>query len=113
MAAIRATYLRRHAEIAAKLQSLRVELDAWRKLTDEQPALKRHQSQIRLLDAMLSGLLEPVAAAVKQKPVEATVLDDGVEWESEILAAHSIWEVFRSKYVLRQNELFRDALPGR
>jgi len=112
MAAIRATYLRRHAEIAAKLQSLRVELDAWRKLTDEQPALKRHQSQIRLLDAMLSGLLEPVAAAVKQKPVEATVLDDGVEWESEILAAHSIWEVFRSKYVLRQNELFRDYLAA-
>jgi len=109
---MRATHERRLAELRAKLNSLRAELDAWRDLTDKRPELKRHHSQIRLLDAMLTALLAPVRKAVDATTAAASVLERGTAWENDILAAHSIWEVFRSKYVLRQNETFRDYLAA-
>lgn len=109
---MRATHERRLAELRSKLSSLRIELDAWKKLTDDSPPLKRHQSQIRLLDATLTALLMPVDQALAAQPGEADIFEKGVGWENDILAAHSIWEVFRAKYVLRQNEIFRDYLAA-
>ena len=103
---IRATHQRRLTELHAKLASLRFELESWKTLTETSPSLKRHHSQIRLLDVTLSGLLEPVSQALAAQAEDATVLNRGLDWEREILAAHSIWEVFRAKYVLRQNETF-------
>ncbi len=108
----RAAYLRRYAEIEAKRSSLRVELDSWKHITDTVASLRRYNSQIRLLDATLSGMLETVEGAMREAPIESTVLDRGTDWENDILAAHSIWEIFRSKYALRQNELFCDYLAA-
>jgi hypothetical protein len=109
---IRATHVRRLAELRAKLASLRDELDSWRALTEQTPALRRHFSQIRLLDATLTAMLTTTRDELANQPEDESVLDKGVDWENEMLAAHSIWEVFRSKYVLRQNETFRDYLAA-
>jgi len=110
---IRDVHLRRYAEIGAKLRSLDQELDDWSKLTDQEAlGMRRHHSQVRLLKATLQGLLEPVAAAVKAAAADASVLDQGVSWENEILAAHSIWEVFRAKLLLRTSEMFRTHLAA-
>jgi len=109
---MRATHERRLAELRAKLGSLRAELDAWRELTDQRAELKRHHSQIRLLDATLTTLLAPVRKDIEAPTAAAVVLDRGLAWENDLLAAHSIWEVFRSKFVLRQNETFRDYLAA-
>jgi hypothetical protein len=37
---------------------------------------------------------------------------EGESWENEILAAHAIWEVFRSKLVLREDALFAKKLAA-
>ena len=109
---IRAIPERRLAELRAKLGSLRAELDSWSDLTDRRPELKRHHSQIRLLDATLTALIAPVSEAINSKNAAAVVLERATDWENDLLGAHSIWEVFRSKYVLRQNDTFRDYLAA-
>lgn len=115
----RPLYQRRFAELQAKRTSLRHELDDWKTQTVTSPALRRHHSQIRLLDATLTGVLDAIAADMDvvaktlATPAAAqTILEQAIRWENHILAAHSIWEFFRSKYVLRQNELFRDYLAA-
>ena len=109
---IRPAHVRRLAELRAKLTSLRNELDDWRKLTQDSLPLRRHFKQIRLLDATLTGMLASTSKALAQQAEDESVFVNGIEWENELLAAHSIWEVFRSKYVLRQNDTFRDYLAA-
>lgn len=109
---IRPTHVRRLAELRAKLTSLRNELDDWRKLTEDSLPLRRHFKQIRLLDATLTSMLASTTKALGQQAEDETVFANGIDWENELLAAHSIWEVFRSKYVLRQNDTFRDYLAA-
>jgi hypothetical protein len=106
-------HLRRRAEIQAKLSSLETELAAWSTLTGQGTmGLGRHRSQVRALVHTLGGLLEHVKAAVDGAPADASLFDQVVAWEKDILAAHSIWEVFRSKLVLRQSEHFRASLAA-
>lgn len=104
---------RRLNEVRAKIQSLDDELDYWKKLTEqENRGLRRHHSQVLRISTVLDGLTEPVRRTVKSVRPTAVILDDVESWENEILAAHSIWEVFRSKLVLREDELFRSVLSA-
>lgn len=104
---------RRRAEIDAKLASLGAEFEYWRKITLAEGGLGRHNSQVRRLAATIDGALATLRATLKELPGDSErVLDEGEEWENEILAAHSIWEVFRSKLVLRHNQLFADKLAA-
>jgi hypothetical protein len=105
---------RRRTEINAKVKSLQAELDHWEGLTkQENRGLRRHYSQIRRIAAVLQGLTESVNSAIGSLSAEPTaVLDQAISLESEILAAHAIWEVFRSKFVLREDEMFRDILAA-
>jgi hypothetical protein len=106
-----ALHQRRRAEIQAKLSSLNTELDAWSRLTETgTTGFGRHRSQVRALVHTLTGLVEHVQEAVKVAPADNSVFEQVVTWEKEILAAHSIWEVFRSKLVLRQSDQFRASL---
>ncbi|MEO8449263.1 MAG: hypothetical protein ABI647_05700 [Gemmatimonadota bacterium] len=105
---------RRRSEIDTKLASLDREFEHWKAVT-EQPdrGLRRHHSQVRRLTATIDGLLDDLRKTLAGLPKDSpTVLKDGESWENEILAAHSIWEVFRSKLVLREDDLFRTALAA-
>jgi hypothetical protein len=104
---------RRRAELKAKMESLDKELEHWKKLTDHETlGLRRHYSQVRRLGAVLDGLIESVRKDLRELPAEANVLDKAVSLETSILAAHSIWEVFRTKLVLREDEMFRGVLAA-
>jgi hypothetical protein len=106
---------RRYAEISAKLLSLNAELKHWKNLTEEENrGLRRHHSQVRRLAAAFDGLTESVKTAIEALLPGSTdaVFDNAESWENQILAAHSIWEVFRSKLVLREDELFRNVLAA-
>lgn len=105
---------RRRTEINAKLQSLDKELEHWKKITEEENrGLRRHHSQVRRLAATFKGLTESVSQSIQALPADAaTVFANAKSWEDQILAAHSIWEVFRSKLVLREDELFRNYLAA-
>jgi hypothetical protein len=104
---------RRRAEIEAKVKSLYVELEHWKALTErESLGLRRHYTQVRRLAAVLEGLVESVRKDLRQMPAEAIVLDKAMALENGILAAHSIWEVFRTKFVLREDKLFRGMLAA-
>jgi hypothetical protein len=103
---------RRRAEIAAKLGSLDCEFQHWKDVTTA-PGLGRQQSQVRRITATLEGALEPLRETLAQLSVDSEeVLSNGEAWEKEILAAHSVWEVFRSKLLLRQDDLFKDKLAA-
>src|SRR5271157_32705 len=96
---------RRRAEVDAKLASLANEFQHWKDITTVEGGLGRHNSQVRRLAATIDGALDPLRATLKSKSA-TDVLAEGESWENEILAAHSIWEVFRSKLVLREDALF-------
>lgn len=105
---------RRYASLNARLTSLTKEIDHWKTITAD-PALDlgRHNSQVRRLETTLGSMLEPLQTAIENTdPDSADVLKSGEGWEKEILAAHSIWEIFRSKLVVRQDELFRAPLAA-
>ncbi len=107
--------VRRREELAAKLSSLDAEFAYWKTQTEAlDTGLRRHFTQVRRLAATLDGLLEPVRAtigALAAKPPGA-VLQEARDCETDLLAAHAIWEVFRSKLVLRQTEHFRARLAA-
>jgi hypothetical protein len=108
-------HTRRCEELEAKLSSLDRELLYWKEQTQlEATGLRRHHSQVRRLSAMLEGVLEPVRgtlATLRAQPA-AVVLARAQECENELLAAHAVWEVFRSKLVLRQSLHFRSRLAA-
>lgn len=104
---------RRRAEVDAKLDSLSNEFAYWKAITTAEGGLGRHNSQVRRLAATIEGALAPLRETLQKPPKNAPdVLADGESWENQILAAHSIWEVFRSKLVLRQNQLFMNKLAA-
>ena len=104
---------RRRAEIDAKVKSLDKELGHWKDLTDREGlGLRRHHTQVRRVAAVLDGLTESVRQVLDGLPADAVVLDQATSLENSILAAHSIWEVFRAKLVLREDGLFRDILAA-
>lgn len=106
--------LRRRAEVEAKLKSLDEEIAHWTKVTEEaERGLRRHYSQVRRLAAVFAGLTESVKAAIAIPSDDPeAVFESAEDWENEILAAHAVWEVFRSKLVLREDESFRDRLAA-
>lgn len=104
---------RRRTEIDAKLESLVDEFEHWKAITTGAGGLGRHNSQVRRVAAMINGALDPLRNRLKNlAPNAFDVLSEGESWEDEILAAHSIWEVFRSKLVLREDALFSKKLSA-
>lgn len=99
---------RRHAEVLARWTSLEAELEHWRLRTQNGP-LARHRSQVRRLSSRLQGLLDPVRAELAS-PASSRILGQARRWESAILAAHTLWEFFRSKLLLRESPHFGQPL---
>jgi hypothetical protein len=99
---------RRRTSILVKIRSLEQELDDWKALTaDAKSGMGRHNTQVRRLDTALRSMLEPLEQEIAKPPADSPdILAAAEGWEKEILAAHSIWEVFRSKLVLRHNATF-------
>ena len=92
---------RRVAALSSKLASLTMEAKSWAKAAEDGP-LKYHASQI---EDVTGGLLEmhaDIAVAVKaaQENKQLTLAAVG-KLERRILAALSIWEFYRDKFVLR------------
>ncbi|UPK11137.1 hypothetical protein IVA93_33995 [Bradyrhizobium sp. 155] len=104
---------RRRAEIDAKVESLDKELAHWKALTEcEGLGLRRHHTQVGRVAEVLDGLTESVRQVLARLPEGANVLDQASSLENSILAAHSIWEVFRAKLVLREDAIFRGVLAA-
>lgn len=105
---------RRHASILARMESLDKELEFWfDRTTDDRFGLGRHHTQVRRLRTTLGSMLDPLETIVKNTSQSSTaVLDRAEDWEKQILAAHSIWEIFRSKLVVREITLFRAPLAA-
>jgi hypothetical protein len=101
---------RRHAEILARLGSLDSEFEHWRQRTLT-GALGRHHSQVRRITTVLGGLLDQVRADLPVTP-DLPLLAQGRRTESAILAAHTLWEFFRSKLLLRESALFQKPLAA-
>jgi hypothetical protein len=103
---------RRRAELNAKLGSLSCEFQHWKDLT-ALPGFGRQNSQVRRVAATIDGALDELRGLLGKLPDDSPdILAEGESWETEILAAHSVWEVFRSKLVLREDDLFRDKLAA-
>jgi hypothetical protein len=96
-----ATLDRRVAALKAKLASLTTEATSWAKATEAGP-LKYHASQI---EDVTGGLLEmhaDIAASIaKAEDTKELTLPAVEQIERRILAALSIWEFYRDKFVLR------------
>ena len=96
---------RRKRELDRKLQSLSSDLTTWKTITEKAP-MHRHYSQVRRMNRILTGLLESMQTSEGWKnPDEATILSKASYWERRILTAYSIWEVFRSKWAMRQDPI--------
>jgi hypothetical protein len=101
---------RRKRELDLKLASLEDELSRWNERTKTAP-MRRHRSQIVRLTRTLAALLDRMKASDGWKtPTDEMVLANAAAWEKRILTAHAIWEVFRSKLLQRNEELFGERL---
>ncbi|WP_244423304.1 hypothetical protein [Bradyrhizobium sp. ORS 375] len=95
------------------MKSLDKEFEHWKRLTDDEGlGLRRHYSQVRRLETVLNELTASVRKDLGDLPPQSAVLDRAVSLENRILAAHSIWEVFRTKLVLREDGMFRGVLAA-
>ena len=101
---------RRKRALDRKLLSLSNDLITWKTVTENAP-MHRHYSQVRRMDRILTGLLESMQTSEGWKnPDEATILSKASYWERRILTAYSIWEVFRSKWAMRQDPIVSPGL---
>lgn len=94
---------RRRRDLGIKAGTLREELRRWRAASAAGQALARHHSQVGRVSARMDGLLERIQG---EELGDAEVLDRGRQMEQKLLAAHAIWDFFRSKFAQRLDASF-------
>ncbi|MBI3959819.1 MAG: hypothetical protein HY328_13495 [Chloroflexi bacterium] len=86
---------RRAASLQVQEAALRAEFEDWRKRTEKQEKLEKHNTQVRRITAQLEAFLDGL-------PREAAPSFAGLEKSyTRVLGAHRIWAFFRSKLALR------------
>jgi hypothetical protein len=102
---------RKREELAAKRAALAQEFTYWRDESAADKPFRKHHTQIIRITARLEGMLAKVAAEVG-KLTDDQLLAGAAEFEEKILAAHLVWEFFRSKLAMRADPYLRDYLQA-
>jgi hypothetical protein len=98
---------RKRAELHAKTTSLRSEMKHWCDLSeDPKKPFTKHYTQVRRITARIEGLLADTDTRLARADLlaQAQAIQDG------LLKAHSLWDFFRSKLVLRADPFLSDYL---
>jgi hypothetical protein len=103
---------RKRVELEAKLAALPRELDLWRDLSAAGRPFEKHQSQIERLSAQVRGLHDEVKVDFGKLATTDALLAQARTIELRLLAVHSVWDYFRSKFVLRSHEPFGSVLKA-
>jgi hypothetical protein len=103
---------RKRDELRRKLQGLPSELKYW---IDESEAGKphdKHHRQIRRLVPQMLQLHNPIAQEFENLIDDSGLLAECRRLEMRILAVHTVWDYFRSKFVMRAQEPFASFLKA-
>jgi hypothetical protein len=103
---------RKQAELAAKLAALPRELDYWRGLSAAGQPFEKHHTQIERLSNQVQGLHEEIKSDFAKLVTTEALLERARTIELRLLAVHSVWDYFRSKFVLRAQEPFGSVLKA-
>ena len=99
---------RKKVELKLKLASLQQELESWCDRTDKDEIFKKHNTQIRALQAHLKGWHDVIEKRLEkynnQEPDR--YLTNCANAEKIILSEHRIWDYFRSKLIQREEDSF-------
>src|SRR5262245_11260002 len=102
---------RKGAELRQKLQTLAAEFKAWRERSEEGAPLQKHYTQIRAITSQLEACRLQIKAELTAEG-DPPSLDHCSRIEKMILELHRLWDFFRSKFVLRGVEWFKDQLAA-
>ncbi|MEO8130969.1 MAG: hypothetical protein ABJF23_04590 [Bryobacteraceae bacterium] len=94
---------RKQAELTARSASLTQEFTHWKSISESKGVFAKNHSQIRRIIGLLESVLRNIPAA-------STDLGSQRTREQSVLTVHSLWDFFRSKLTLRQEEFFGEYL---
>ena len=90
------------AELRAKLNGLKSELDEWQGATSaEGGSLRRHQTQIEAVAGTLRAAAAGLAAQLTDADQGLWILDRAGHLDRQIMDLHRLWGFFRAKFALR------------
>lgn len=102
----------RRSELNARLAGIASELDYWQQQTKPGARFERHWSQVQRLATVVGTPIDALKRQLAELVDDAQLLAQAEELEKNVLALHSIWEVFRAKLVLREDDLLKAVLPA-
>lgn len=102
----------RRRELNARLAGISAELDYWQQLTKPGARFERHWSPVQRLATLVGTPSEALKRQLAEIADDTELLAQVEEIEKNVLALHSIWEVFRAKLLLREDELLKSVLPA-
>lgn len=102
--------VRKSAELAAKVASLRDEFKSWEDESADRGHLEKHHTQIRAVTETLQPFVERVESQLARAGTGQALLGRTERIEEHVLDVHRIWEFFRAKLALRYVPLFADYL---
>jgi hypothetical protein len=104
---------RKREELKSKLQALPNELKRWMELSEKNQPFEKHNSQLRKLALQVEGLHSAIAEDLQNLAENGgNLLREARKLETRMLAVHSLWDYFRSKFVLRVQEPFAGFLKA-
>lgn len=102
---------RKKLELNQKMNALESEFDDWlEKSKDENAKFAKHHTQIRAIQAMLAPRHKEIRADLDLYSPETDTdnfLGDCANSEKLILSEHRIWNYFRSKFIQRNEDVFK------
>jgi len=102
---------RKKAALHAKSRALEGELAHWRAASAAMKPYEKHQTQIARITARLDGVLAALATEIAALS-DATVLTTGQQVEEKLLAAHLVWDFFRSRLAMRGDDFLKRYLQA-
>jgi hypothetical protein len=102
---------RKKSELHAKSQALAGELAHWRAVSAATQPYEKHQTQIARITARLDAVLVTLATEIAALS-DATVLTTGQQVEEKLLAAHLVWDFFRSRLAMRGDDFLKTYLQA-
>jgi hypothetical protein len=102
----------RRSELNARLAGIVTELDYWKQQTQPGARFERHWSQVQRLAIVVGAPINALKRELAEMDDDVDLLAQAEQLEKNVLALHSIWEVFRGKLLLREDDLLKTVLPA-
>ena len=102
----------RRSELNARLAGIVTELDYWKQQTQPGARFERHWSQVQRLAMVVGAPINAFKRELAEMDDDVDLLAQAEQLEKNVLALHSIWEVFRGKLLLREDDLLKTVLPA-